>query len=77
LARDITLQGEYRISRTILMENFQSLSLRQCLNLNPELVEMLNETIWHIPQVSLPLPFMFMPRNPGVPIEVDQAYLVA
>ncbi|KAL1970446.1 hypothetical protein VTN77DRAFT_4090 [Rasamsonia byssochlamydoides] len=55
------------------LKGLKSLSLRHCPNINPELVERANKTVWHIPEVFLSYP-PAVDRH-GSPIEIDPDYI--
>jgi hypothetical protein len=57
-----------------LKYSLQSLSFRQCPNVDSELVEKANKTIWHIPEVFLPSPLRMDDYEDF--IEVDPEYVM-
>ncbi|KAH8700693.1 F-box domain protein [Talaromyces proteolyticus] len=55
------------------LTGLQSLSLRECRNIDPQVVERANARLWHIPEVHLPRPIDFR-HSLEVSIEVDPDY---
>ncbi|KAN0080924.1 hypothetical protein V8E54_004128 [Elaphomyces granulatus] len=54
------------------LKSLKSISFRQCPNVDPDLVEKANETIWRLPEVVLPYP---VKQYNSEPIEVDPDYV--